>query len=52
MKQLAIFASGNGSNAEAIVHYFRSTAEAEVAVILTNKAEAGVRERAKRLGIP
>ena len=52
MKQLAIFASGNGSNAEAIVHYFRSTAEAEVAVILTNKADAGVRERAKRLGIP
>jgi len=52
MKQIAILASGNGSNAEAIVHYFRSTREAEVALILTNKREAGVVERAERLGIP
>ena len=52
MKQIAILASGNGSNAEAIVHYFRSTKEAEVALILTNKREAGVVERAERLGIP
>lgn len=52
MKQLAIFASGNGSNAEAIVHFFRQNQEAEVALILTNRAEAGVRERAQRLGIP
>lgn len=52
MKQLAIFASGNGSNAEAIVHFFRQSHEAEVALILTNRAEAGVRERAERLGIP
>lgn len=52
MKQLAIFASGSGSNAEAIIHFFRQSQEAEVAMILTNRAEAGVRARAERLGVP
>ena len=52
MKQIAILASGNGSNAEAIVHHFRATGEAEVAMIITNKPQAGVIQRAERLGIP
>ena len=52
MKQIAILASGNGSNAEAIVQYFRTTGEAEVALIITNKPQAGVIQRAERLGIP
>ena len=52
MKQIAILASGNGSNAEAIVKYFRTTGEAEVALIITNKPQAGVIQRAERLGIP
>jgi len=52
MKQIAILASGNGSNAEAIVHHFRATGEAEVAMIITNKPQAGVIQRAERLGVP
>ena len=52
MKQIAILASGNGSNAEAIVQYFRTTGEVEVALIITNKPQAGVIQRAERLGIP
>ena len=52
MKQIAILASGNGSNAEAIVQYFRTTGEAEVALIITNKPQAGVIQRAERLDIP
>ena len=52
MKQIAILASGNGSNAEAIVQYFRATGEGEVALIITNKPQAGVIQRAERLGIP
>ena len=43
MKKIAVFASGNGSNAENIINYMRATgAEAEVAVIVTNRKDAGV----------
>lgn len=52
MKQIALLASGEGTNAEAIVHYFRSSGTAQVALILTNREDAGVRKRAERLGVP
>ena len=50
--RLAIFASGNGSNAEAIMKYFRSHSKIEVAVLLSNKTDAPVLERAKKFNIP
>lgn len=49
--RLAIFASGNGSNAEAIMVYFQHHADIEVTVLLTNNAEAFAIERAKKFGI-
>lgn len=49
---LAIFASGSGSNAENIARFFKKNAEIDVRVILTNNPQAGVLERADRLGIP
>lgn len=53
VKRIAVFASGNGSNAENLVRYFRDhECGAEVAVIVCNKSEAGVLERASRLGVP
>lgn len=52
MKQIALLASGEGTNAEAIVQYFRSSGTAQVALILTNREDAGVRKRAERLGVP
>ncbi len=52
MKQIAILASGSGSNAEKIANYFNSSSEIKVACIISNKAEAGVLARAERLGIP
>ena len=52
MKRIAILASGNGSNAQQIVSYLRQTGEAEVALIITNRPQAGVIERAKKLNIP
>lgn len=52
MKNVAIFASGSGSNAENIARYFKGSTEVRVSVILSNKADAGVHERARRLGIP
>lgn len=53
MTRIAIFASGNGSNAENIANYLAAhPGIAEVSLILTNKKTAGVIERANRLGIP
>lgn len=52
MKRMVIFASGSGSNAENIYHYFKNNHEIEVSLILTNNPKAGVIERAKRLNIP
>lgn len=52
MKNIAIFASGNGTNAENIAKYFSKSESIKVSLILSNKAKAGVHERAARLGIP
>lgn len=52
MKRIAIFASGEGTNAENIVNYFRSSdIGAEVALIVTNRQTAPVIGRAERLGV-
>ncbi len=52
MKNIALFASGAGSNAENIVRYFSGSSAARVAVIVTDNPEAGVIARAEKLGIP
>ena len=52
MKNLAIFASGSGSNAERIVSYFADSEEINVKLFLCNNSEAGVIQRAERLNIP
>lgn len=46
-QRLAIFASGNGSNAVRLLDYFKNHQSIEVAVILTNNKNAGVLERVK-----
>jgi phosphoribosylglycinamide formyltransferase-1 len=51
-KRIAIFASGNGSNAQRIAEYFTESSVATVALIVSNKQEAYVLERAKILNIP
>ena len=52
MTKLAIFASGSGSNAENIALYFKDNSEVKVSLIISNKKDAYVLERAKKLGIP
>ena len=52
MKNLAIFASGSGSNAERITSYFADSEEINVKLFLCNNLEAGVIQRAERLNIP
>lgn len=52
MKNIAIFASGSGSNAENIADYFKGSNDVSISLIVCNKADAFVLERAKKLGIP
>lgn len=50
-KRLAIFASGNGTNAQRICEYFAAHGEIEVACIVYNRRDAYVAQRAERLGV-
>ncbi|MDN3722992.1 phosphoribosylglycinamide formyltransferase [Aequorivita sp. SDUM287046] len=50
-KRIAIFASGSGTNTENIIKYFKKSTFAEVVLVLSNKQEAKVLERAKNLEI-
>lgn len=52
MINIAIFASGNGSNAENIIHYFSGNLQATVALVVSNKEDAYVHVRAESLGVP
>jgi phosphoribosylglycinamide formyltransferase-1 len=52
MKNIAIFASGSGTNAENIITYFSTRNSAKVALVLSNRRDAFVLERATRLNVP
>jgi len=62
MKNIAILASGNGSNAQKIIEYFNCATSngssmeplraAKVTRVICNRANAYVLERAKKLGVP
>ena len=51
MKNIAIFASGAGSNAQKIIDHFKHSGFAAVTLIVCNKPEAGVLDIARREGI-
>lgn len=50
-KQLAIFASGNGTNAQQICEYFANNKNINIACIIYNRPDAFVAKRAENLGI-
>jgi phosphoribosylglycinamide formyltransferase-1 len=50
MKKIALLASGSGSNAENIIHYFQNDKNRQF-FIVSNKKEAFVHERAKNLNV-
>lgn len=52
IKNIAIFASGSGSNAEKIIQHFMQQNDIQVVCLFTNKKEAYVLERAKKYHIP
>lgn len=49
---IAVFASGNGSNAQRLAEFFQRDGSAAVRVIYSNNPKAYVLERARMLGIP
>jgi phosphoribosylglycinamide formyltransferase-1 len=52
MKHLAIFASGTGSNAAKIVDYFDKVPDIKIALIVSNRADAGALDIGKAHNIP
>ncbi len=52
MNNVAIFASGAGTNAENIARYFSGSDKVRVVVVLSNNRNVGVHGRVKALGIP
>ncbi|MFN4809220.1 MAG: phosphoribosylglycinamide formyltransferase [Bacteroidota bacterium] len=52
MKRIAIFASGTGSNAQKILSHFKTSNKIEVALIVSNKTNAGVLNFAKEYSVP
>ena len=52
MKNIAIFASGEGTNAQQLIDYFKDNKTIKVALVVSNKSIANVLNRAKVSGIP
>lgn len=52
MHHLAIFASGAGSNARKIIEHFQESPDIKVALVVSNKKDAGVLDIAEAHGIP
>lgn len=50
--QLAIFASGGGSNARAIMAYFKDHPSVSVGLVVSNRRQAGVLSIAEAYGVP
>ena len=51
MRNIAIFASGTGSNARKIIEYFKHSPDVRVALVVSNKKDAGVLDIAQEHGI-
>ena len=49
---IAIFASGSGTNCENLIKHFADSESVKVALVVSNKPDAFVLERVRRLGVP
>ena len=52
MKNIVLFASGSGTNAENIAKYFAQSSDIKVAALFCNNSKAGVIARMNKLNIP
>jgi len=50
--RIAVFASGSGTNAQNLIEYFMDHDRIAVRLVVSNKSDARVLERARRLGVP
>jgi len=50
-KNIVIFASGNGTNAENIIKYFQDDPEIGVSMVISNRKKAYVHQRARNLNV-
>jgi len=51
MKKIAIFSSGEGTNAQRVIDYFKES-DVKIALVICNNPSANVLKRAERNGIP
>lgn len=49
---LAILASGSGTNAQNLIHHFSNHSIIQVVLVVSNKPNAGVIQKSKSLGVP
>lgn len=49
---VAVFVSGDGTNCENLLKYFRDSAQVNCALVVSNKPDAYALVRAERLGVP
>ena len=52
MIQIALFASGNGTNAESIIKYFQGHPRLKVALLASNNSNSNALKRARKHNIP
>ena len=52
MVNIAIFVSGSGSNCENIIRYFQTNGQVNIALVVSNRADAYALTRAKYLNVP
>ncbi|MBF1383792.1 phosphoribosylglycinamide formyltransferase [Prevotella aurantiaca] len=52
MVNIAIFVSGSGSNCENIIRYFETNEQVNIALVISNRADAYALKRAKNLNVP
>ncbi|MDR2027532.1 MAG: phosphoribosylglycinamide formyltransferase [Prevotellaceae bacterium] len=52
MNNIAIFASGSGTNAQRLIEHFSPITDTNISILLTNKKNAGVIERAGKFNVP
>ncbi|PJI23615.1 phosphoribosylglycinamide formyltransferase [Prevotella intermedia] len=52
MVNIAIFVSGSGSNCENIIRYFQTNEQVNIALVVSNRADAYALTRVKNLNVP
>lgn len=50
--RIAVFASGGGTNLQALIDHFRDSPVAEIGLVISDQSGAGALERARAAGIP